>query len=63
MIYNNITNMYHKNFGKDYFKKVQRERRENDPLYQKKVVYVVEIDGKTATVADFKADPDIIKCF
>ena len=38
--------MYHKNFGKEYFKKVQQERRKNDPLYQKKVVYVIEINGK-----------------
>ena len=68
--------MYHKNFGKDYFKDVQRKRRANDPLYQKKRVYVAEIQGKkyaflqkkqikveTISVEDFKKDSSIIKCF
>ena len=72
--------MYHKNFGKEYFKDVQRKIREkrkaSDPLYQKKRVYVAEIQGKKyaflqkkqikvemISVDDFKADPNIIKCF
>ena len=70
--------MYHKNFGKEYFKHVQRERRKNDPLYQKKVVYVATVNGKKyaflqksqlkverMSVKDFKEknNDDIIKCF
>ena len=65
-----------KYYDKEYFRKVQAELRKNDPLLQKKVVYVVSVNGQKyaylqkshlkierMTVSDFKQSTDIIKCF
>ena len=65
-----------KYYDKEYFRQKQEDRRKHDPLLQKQVVYVVELDGKKYAllqksqlkiekmlVSEFKNATDIIKCF
>ena len=65
-----------KYYDKEYFRKKQEDRRKSDPLLQKRVVYVVEVDGKKYAflqksqlkvekmlVSDFRKTTDIVKCF
>ena len=70
------TPRWKKYYDKEYFRQKQEDRRKHDPLLQKRVIYVVELDGKKYAllqksqlkiekmlVSEFKNATDIIKCF
>ena len=61
---------------KEYFRLKQLQRRKDNPLIRKKLVYIATINGQkyaflqksqlkfeTISVSDFNASNDIIKCF
>ena len=65
-----------KYYNKEYFRLKQLERRKNNPLVRKKLVYIATINGQkfaflqksqlqfeTMSVDDFNASNDIVKCF